>query len=119
MFPPSVLAKIYVKDSLKNTEKGFEFSLKNIVDSGTVVELGPVTVDGKPYQAAAITVVTTSRERRGDEVTRQSPLPIYLGSTVVIRVNGETLATGEHAIIVSLLTSEVGRLRIEGTDTLV
>ncbi len=47
MFPPFVLAKIYVKGSLKNTEKGFEFTLKNVVDSGTVVELGPITADGK------------------------------------------------------------------------
>ena len=119
MFPPYVLAKIYVKGSLKNTEKGFEFTLKNVVDSGTVVELGPITVDGKAYEAAALTVVTTSSERGGDQVTRQSPLPVYMGSAFSIRVNGETLAAGEHAISVSVLTREIGRLHFDVQDTLV
>jgi hypothetical protein len=58
MFPPFVLAKIYVQGSLKNTPKGFEFNLKNVVDSGTLVELGPITVDGKAYEAADLTIMT-------------------------------------------------------------
>ena len=69
MFPPFVLAKIYVQGSLKNTEKGFEFNLKNVVDSGTLVELGPITVDGKAYEAAALTIVIQqqrARRRSGD-----------------------------------------------------
>ncbi len=70
-------------------------------------------------EAAALTVVTTSSERRGDQVTRQSPLPVYMGSAFSIRVNGETLAAGEHAISVSVLTREIGRLHFDVQDTLV
>ena len=103
---------------MKNTEKGFEFNLKNVVDSGTMVEFGPITVDGKAYEAAALTIVTGSSERGGDQVTRQSPLPVYIGSAFTIRVNGETLAAGEHAIHVSVLTREIGRLHFEVKDTL-
>jgi hydroxymethylglutaryl-CoA reductase (NADPH) len=117
MFPPYVLAKIYVQGSLKNTEKGFEFNLKNVVDSGTLVELGPITVDGKAYEAAVLTVVTSSGERGGDQVTRQNPMPVYIGSTFTIRVNGETLAAGEHAINVSVLTREIGQLHFDVKDT--
>jgi hydroxymethylglutaryl-CoA reductase (NADPH) len=118
MFPPYVLAQIYVKGSLKNTEKGFEFNLKNVVDSGTVVEFGPITVDGKAYEAAALTIVTGSRERGGDQVTRQSPLPVYIGSGFTVCVKGEALTAGEHAIQVSVLTQEIGRLHFEVQDTL-
>jgi len=117
MFPQSVLANIYVKGSLKNTDKGFEFSLKNVIDSGTVVELGPITVDGKPYQAAALTVLTSGQERAGDQVSRQAPLPVYIGSSFTIRVNGEALATGEHVISISVNTREIGRLTFEARDT--
>jgi hydroxymethylglutaryl-CoA reductase (NADPH) len=118
MFPPFVLAKIYVKGSLKNTEKGFEFNLKNVVDSGTIVELGPITVDGKAYEAAALTIITSSSERRGDLVTRQAPMPAYIGSAFTIRVDGEALAAGEHVIHVSILTQEIGRIHFEAQDTL-
>ena len=124
MFPQSVLAKIYVKGSLKNTEKGFEFSMKNVVDSGTLVELGPITVDSKPHKAAALTIITGSQERglqerSGDQITRQSPLPVYVGSSFTIRVNGEALAAGEHAINISVLTREIGTVRFEVQDTVV
>lgn len=117
MFPPFVLAKIYVQGSLKNTEKGFEFNLKNVVDSGTLVEFGPVTVDGTAYAAAAVTLVTGSSERGGDQVTRQNPMSVYVGSAFTVRVNGVALAAGEHAIKVSVLTREIGRLDFEVKDT--
>ena len=45
MFPASLLARLFVKGSLKNTENGFEMKLKNIIDSGTLVGLGPLVVD--------------------------------------------------------------------------
>ena len=118
MFPPFVLAKIYVQGSLKNTEKGFEFNMKNVVDSGTLVEFGPITVDGKAYQAAALTIVTSSSERSGDQVTRQNPMPVYIGGAFTVRVNGVALAAGEHTINVSVLTREIGRLHFEVKDTL-
>ncbi len=118
MFPASVLAKVFVKGSLKNTDKGVEFSLKNVVDTGTVVEFGPVTLDGKTYEATALTVVSGSNERRGDQVTRTTPLTIYLGSAVTIRVDGESLAAGEHAIKISFLTREAGKFSFEAKDSL-
>ncbi len=122
MFPQSVLSKIYVKGSLKNAAKGFDFTLKNVVDSGTLVELGPITVDGKAYNAAALTVITGNQERGfqerpGDQVTRLAPLPVYVGSAFTIRVNGETLAAGEHAINISALTREIGLIRFDIQDT--
>ena len=122
MFPPSVLAKIYVQGSLKNAERGFEFHLKNSIDSGTLVELGPITVDGKAYEATALTIITGSQERGfqerpADQVTRTASFPVYFGSAFTIRVNGETLTPGEHTVNVSFLTFEAGRLRFDFKDT--
>jgi len=118
MFPPFVLAKIYVQGSLKNTDKGFEFNLKNVVDSGTVVEIGPITVDGKAYQAADLTIVTGSNERPAGEVTRVNSMPVYIGGAFTIRVDGEMIAAGEHAISISLITREIGRIQIDVKDSL-
>jgi hydroxymethylglutaryl-CoA reductase (NADPH) len=117
MFPSFVLTKLYVKGSLKNNEKGFQFDLKNVVDSGTLVEVGPVTVDGKPYEMASITVVTSSQERTADQITRTSPLPIHLGMLFTLHITGEQLAQGEHAVNVSVLTREIGRIKFDFQDT--
>jgi hypothetical protein len=118
MFPAFVLNKLYVKDSLKNTETGFQFDLKNVVDSGTLVEIGPITVDGKPFDAPLITVVTSSQERTGDQVMRTNPLPVHLGMLFTLRVSGESLAAGEHTVNVSVLTREIGRLKFDFKDSI-
>ena len=118
MFPSFVLTKLYVKGSLKNTEKGFQFDIKNVVDSGTLVEVGPITVDDKPYEMASIMVVTSSQERTADQVTRSSPLPVHLGMLFTLRVTGETLAQGEHTVNVSVLTREIGRIKFDFQDTI-
>ena len=118
MFPPSVLAKLYVKGSLKNIENGFQFDLKNVVDSGTLIEISPVTVDSKPYEAASITVVTSREQRPGDQVTRTNPLPVYLGMLFTLGIKGEPLGPGEHSFNVSVLTREIGRIKFDFKDTL-
>lgn len=118
MFPPFVLTKLYVKGSLKNNERGFQFDLKNVIDSGTLVEIGPITVDGKPYDTASITLVTSKEERTGDQVTRTNPLPIYLGMLFTLNINSEPLGPGEHSFNVSVLTREIGRIKFDFQDTL-
>lgn len=118
MFPPFVLNKLYVKGSLKNNETGFQFDLKNVVDSGTLVEIGPITVDGTPYEAPLLTVVTGNQERLGDQVMRTNPLPVHLGMPLTLRVNAEPLAAGEHTVQVSVLTREIGRLKFDFKDAI-
>ena len=118
MFPPFVLTKLYVKGSLKNNEKGFQFDLKNVIDSGTLIEIGPITVDGKPYDMASITLVTSQQERTGDQVTRTNPLSIYLGMLFTLKINGEPLGPGDHSFNVSVLTREIGRIKFDFQDTL-
>jgi hydroxymethylglutaryl-CoA reductase (NADPH) len=118
MFPSFVLNKLYVKGSLKNNDKGFQFDIKNVVDSGTLVEIGPITVDGKPYEMASISVVTRDQERTADQVTRTSPLPVYLGMSFTLCVSGEQLTPGEHAINVTVLTREIGRIKFDFQDTI-
>ena len=118
MFPSFVLNKLYVKGSLQNNENGFQFDIKNVVDSGTLVEIGPITVDGKPYEMASITVVTGNQERVADQVTRTAPLPVPLGMLFTLRVQGEPLMPGNHIITVSVLTREIGRIKFDFQDTI-
>ncbi len=82
------------------------------------MEVGPVTVDGKPYEMASITVATSSQERTADQITRTSPLPIHLGMLFTLHLTGEQLTQGEHAINVSVLTREIGRIKFDFQDTI-
>ena len=111
MFPSSLLAKVFVKGSLRNTENGFEFKLKNIIDSGTLIGLGSLSVDAATYPPAAMMIKVGEKEARGDTIARTAPFPVRAFSEINIKVEGAPLEAGVHKMVVLIYTREVGRLQ--------
>lgn len=103
--------------SLRNTEEGFEFELKNMVAPTTFISLGPIEIDGEPYAADEVTV-TASKPRQASAVSDKSPLLMPMGKVINIRIPGDALVSGEHEIIVHAVTREVGPVMIGVTENL-
>jgi hypothetical protein len=118
MFPSSVLSKLYVKGSLKNTDQGFELAIKNMIDSAVLSGVGPIIVDGKTYDSPQLRLMVDNQERRGDQVTSADPLPMYFGRQLCIYVDGERLQPGDHQVVVNANTREIGRVTLDFTDSL-
>ncbi len=116
--PSFLLKKLYVKGSLKNTEKGFELALRNNLAPGSLIGLGPLTVDETSYPPSAITMKSGTMEWKGDQITSKSPLNFGLNVEVKIVVEGAPLTPGTHHVVFSVLTREVGRIEFDVTDTL-
>jgi hypothetical protein len=117
MIPSFLLAKLYIKGSLKNTDLGFEFALKNIIDSTMLIGIGPVTVGEKTYEGEVVTMAVGDRTINGAGLSRQNPVPVRLGMPFKISVTGEKLAGGEQRISVSATTTDVGKIKFEIFDT--
>ncbi len=115
MFPAAVIARLYVNGSLKNTPTGFQFKLRNIIDSGTLVGLGPLTVDEVDYAPEAIKITMGEKELRGSEITRSAPLSIWAYREATIDVDGAPLTPGPHKLVLPLLTREAGKLQLSVT----
>jgi hypothetical protein len=111
MFPSYILANLFVKGSLKNNPTGFEMKLKNIIDSGTVVGLGPVTVDDISYPTDKITVKVKDRIIRADQITSANSFMVYVLSDIEMNVEGSPLSPGEHKLGFIIHTREAGRLQ--------
>ncbi len=118
MFPASMLAKLFVKESLKNTEDGFEFKIKNIIDSGTVTGMGPVVVDETSYGPDACRLKVGEKEVVGSQITRSAPVPVRAFSEIRVRVLGSPLAAGEHKLTLQFFTEEAGKLQFSITEPL-
>jgi hypothetical protein len=118
MFPSYLLQKVYVKGSLKNNEDGFEFSLKNIVDTGTLVGLNPLTVDGESIPPAMIRLQTDQAEVYGNQVTNRTPIsiPAHIVTQIIVKAN--PLSPGQHEVGISLVTREVGLVKFKIKDTI-
>jgi hypothetical protein len=116
MIPSFLLAKLYVKGSLKNTASGFEFALKNIIDSTMLVGIGPITVDEKNYEGAAITLTVADKTVNGAELSRSNSVPARMGVPMKVSVAGDKLAAGTQKISVAATTSDIGKIKFDITD---
>jgi hypothetical protein len=117
MIPSFLLAKLYVKGSLKNDDTGFKFNLKNIIDSTTIIGIGPISVGEKSYQADAIAMTLADKTFRGAELSRDNSVPVRVGVPITVRVAGEKLLPGTQKIGVSATTSDIGRIKFDFSDT--
>jgi hydroxymethylglutaryl-CoA reductase (NADPH) len=118
MFPASLLAKILVPGSLKNNATGFEFKLKNIIDSATLVGMGPLVVDDSNFTPDVLMLKVGQTEIRGDLLTRSNSLPIRVSNEALITATGAPLQPGPHKLTIQLLTREAGRFQFSVTEPL-
>ena len=116
MFPPSVLENIYVRGSLKNNPEGFQLALRNNVDTGTLIGLGLLTVDGASFPPASLVLKTARSEKRGDQLGYSNSLYLPVGTDVQLRVLGQPLAPGAHHLVFVVNVAEIGRLQFEAAD---
>ena len=116
MFPSFLLAKLYVKGSLKNTDDGFTFNLKNIIDSTRLAGVGPITVADKTYEAAAITLVADGKETNGADMSRANTVNARMGAALTINVKGEQLPAGPNKVNLTALTTDIGKIKFDFTD---
>ena len=117
MIPSFLLAKLYVKGSLKNNASGFEFSLKNIIDSTMLVGIGPISVDGKDYEGEAIQMTVGDKAVTGAELSRTNSIPVRMGVPLKVSVIGEQLAAGLRKVTVAATTSDIGKIKFDISDT--
>ena len=118
MFPPFILAKLYVKGSLRNTATGFEFSLKNIIDATMLSGIGPIVAWDQSYEGAAITLVMGDQQWQGDQISKTNLVPVKMGVPLRVLVQGEPLAAGAQKISVTATTSDIGKIKFDVKDNI-
>jgi hypothetical protein len=119
MIPSFLIAKLYVKGSLKNTETGFEFALKNIIDSTMLIGIGPITVGEKNYEGTDITLTIADKTVNGAELSRSNSIPVRMGVPLKVSITGEKLNTGDQRVTVAATTSDIGKIKFDINDKIV
>jgi hypothetical protein len=117
MIPSFLLAKLYVKGSLKNNESGFEFALKNIIDSTMLIGMGPITAAGKEYEGPVINMTVGEKTVNGADLSRSNSVPVRMGVPIKVSVAGDKLAAGQQKVTVAATTSDIGKIKFDINDT--
>ena len=114
--PGFLLRRLYVKQSLTNTEDGFQFELMNRLGSGYSHKVHPLIVDGEeiPIERAEFDLGGTST--RFDHVSERNTLSLAMNRAIVVRVTGARLEPGAHKIGMGFDVPGLGTLGFDFTD---
>ena len=114
--PAFLLRRLYLKRSLKNSQSGFEFQLRNRLGSGYAHKLSPLTVDGAEVLLAKSFFGLEGKETAFDAVSRENTFTLAMNKTITIRVEGITLEPGARKIGMGFDVPGLGTLRFDFTD---
>ena len=114
--PAFLLRRLYVKGSLKNTESGFEFELRNRLGSGYAYKLWPLTVDGAEAPATGSYFMLEDERTAFANVSKDKTFSLGMNKTITIQANDITLTPGPHKIGMGFDVPGLGTLRFDFTD---
>ena len=114
--PGFLLRRLYVKGSLRNTETGFEFQLRNSLGSGYSHRMLPLSVDGAEVPMESASFVLEGEETPFAAVSRERTFTLALNTSITIRVSGVTLDAGPRKIGMGFEAPGLGELRFDFTD---
>ena len=113
--PKTLLRRLYVKGSLKRiSEEEFEFKLRNLLATGTIVSPLKPSLDGLTIDSSNIELVLGDTRINANEISPENPLKFKLGTTVTIRVKKTGgLKEGRHNLAIVAKTREYGTIKFD------
>jgi len=118
MFVPSLLLKqLYTFGSLRNTEHGVSFSMKNRLSDAQVTGVRSVRVGGREVPLTAIRIVHGELSIAPQEL-HVRPLEFPLRATLDIVAEVEPLPSGKHPVEIVFDSRPFGKLKLEVEDAI-
>ncbi|MCH8061157.1 MAG: hypothetical protein IH861_01490 [Chloroflexi bacterium] len=114
--PAFILRRLYVKQSLRNNERGFEFRLMNRLGSGYAYRLLPLTVDGLEMPAERSFFTLGESETSFADVSEENTFTLTMNKSITVRVDGTTLEPGPRKIGMGFVVPGLGTLKFDFTD---
>jgi hydroxymethylglutaryl-CoA reductase (NADPH) len=119
IIPNLLLKKLYTVGSLRNTDGGAQFALKNRLSDAELVGLSGIAIDGTPLALEGVKLEVEDGGVLGPaELDAAHPLPFPLRSTVTVRTGAPALSEGKHRIEISFDARPFGNLRVSVEDAL-
>ena len=114
--PGFLLRRLYVKGSLRATEEGLAFEIKNSLGSGYARGMLPLTLDGDEIPMDNSHFTVEDRIVSFSEVTKEIPFTLAMNRATTITATGITLTPGSHKVGMAFDVQGLGPLRFDFTD---
>ncbi len=117
--PDRVLERLYTYGSLRRTDDGIQFEIKNRLQDARLAGVDRVVVDGERVDPERVHIETADGDEfRLDQVTPENTVPFPVGRTVYVTVADTTLSTGDHDIELGFRAEPFGDLSLSITDVI-
>src|SRR5262249_33939202 len=119
LIPSMLLRQLYTFGSLKNTEDGIQFSIKNRLSDAELTELQSVRIDDRAVPLGAITFDLGDGARVPPErVSPSHPIAFPLRQTLLVHAGIAALPLGKHRIEIAFKSKPFGALKFEVEDAI-
>lgn len=117
LIPSLLLKKLYTLGSLKNTDGGVSFSIKNRLSDAELVGLRTIAIDGQEVPLSAVTLcLADGRCFQPDQISSRQPLTFPLRTVVDIQAAIPQLRDGKHTLQIGFDSRPFGKLQFSVED---
>lgn len=117
IIPEFLMKRVYKKGSLKQTEDGVCFELKNVLGPGFISGFNFVKINDAVFEPEKVKFVTQGTEISAVEVNEENPIGFRLGQEGTLILNGaKCLKEGINQIIIELMNPEAGKVQLSLSD---
>ncbi len=119
LVPSMLLRQLYTTNSLRNTEGGVRFAVKNRLQDTTLTGIEGIRLNGEDVALDRIALrFPDGRELPAAAVTKDDPVSFALKESFEVRCTVPQLAEGRHEIGIAFKTKSFGSLKFSVTDGL-
>ena len=117
--PEFLIKRIYQKGSLKKTENGASFNLKNVLGPGFISGFNYVKINDVVFEAKDVKFITNGQELLGTEVSEEKPVAFRLGQVGTLVMEGQDcVAEGVNKIVIEAMNPEAGKVVLNVEDVI-
>jgi len=117
IIPEFLMKRVYKKGSLKQTEDGVCFDLKNVLGPGFISGFSCVKINDSTFGADKVKFVTQGAEIPAETVSEENPIGFRLGQEGTLILQGaKCLKDGINQIIIELMNPEAGCVKLSLSD---
>jgi hydroxymethylglutaryl-CoA reductase (NADPH) len=116
--PKALLKRLYNRQSLRNTDSGVRFSIKNRLSPARLENVERLSIDGRavPLERVRLRLEDGSTHALSD-LSPDHPVDFPLGALMVLELEHEPLPEQEHEIELAFEASPFGRLDLSVSDS--
>lgn len=117
--PNLLIKRIYTYGSLKNTDNGIRFSVKNRLSDAKLTGIESIKIDGTEVPLSKVRLHTTDgRYYSIAEITPENPIEFSLRSQIEMFLEMGNLPEGKHKIELGFITEPFGRMKLSVEDAI-